>query len=155
MGATAARIRHSCIPHVRFHYVTHRRLVIIHTIKAIPTAKEMFSDDERATFDVTERRKGRLISDHGFLCICGACEPRTAFWQKSDDRRRGLAKAWAAVREAEQEDLTRGDDGTAVQTPYQREALSALEILLLKEGLVEVTLANTYKSMAKWAARHG
>jgi hypothetical protein len=35
------------------------------------------------------------------------------------------------------------------------EALTRLEGLLLKEGLVGVPLANTYRGMAKWAERKG
>jgi hypothetical protein len=126
-----------------------------HAIKAIPRGREVLGDYERDTFAIAARRKSKLVVHYGFVCKCEACEPRTDFWGKSDERRRSMADARAEVRKADKAYTRRPQQGEAVDLPDPSIALSKLEGLLAKEGIVGATLADTYKSMVKWAKRHG
>jgi hypothetical protein len=121
-------------------------------IRDIPRGKEVLSNYDEAIFEVSAKRQRKQMMYYGFRCGCEACVPRSEFWSRSDERRRGMFEALRVVHGCEKEFL---DGGKGEVVHGALEALIRLETLLVKEGLVGVPLANTYRSMAKWSERRG
>lgn len=162
MGVFASRVNHSCVPNVQFCYDERSNEMRFHAIRDIPRGKELCSNYDKAVFEVKSKRQRKQQIYYGFICRCEACEPKNEFWTRSDERRRAMYDAFRTVQGCEKELSTQGrrslEDGLAqtVPMPTVDEALGALvklEDLLLKECLAGVPLANTYRSLAKWAER--
>jgi len=151
VGAMSSRINHSCVPNVQFSYDEARRVMTFYAIRNIPRGKEIFSNYDKAVFETAAKRMRKQRLYYGFVCDCEACRPQTDFWVRSDDRRRAMGEATRELKELEinYEAGHREDVRTALDT------LARLEGLLMREGLVGLALANTYRSMAKWAERMG
>ena len=161
----ASRINHSCAPNATFSYLPHsashpKGLVQFHAIKSIPADREIVSCYEKNIFLTKEERQRRLLLDYGFRCDCEACMPETAFWEKSDERRKVMGQCVKATKKYERdwEGLKRRS-GTAVELEqlFKKaiDALVRLEGLLIKEGMLYTPLANTYRSLGKWGERIG
>jgi hypothetical protein len=134
-----------------------------HALKNIPAGKELLSTYEKNIFLPRDQRKRRLLMDYGFHCDCEACMPKTAFWEKSDQRRKTMGELVKRAKRAETEgDMKRHENAAAaVASELNKlveeaiDALTKLEDLLLREGLLYTPLANVYRSLAKWSARLG
>ncbi|ETI25174.1 hypothetical protein G647_04547 [Cladophialophora carrionii CBS 160.54] len=179
IGALSSRINHSCVPNVQFSYHAGMDEMRFFALRDIPRGREVWGNYEREVCHRVAERQRRQRMYYGFACACEACVPRTEFWARSDERRRGmydalgrvkgLEKRWAAEERGEER---REEEGVGQsENEYEKEkrkqkegaliviealdALTRLEGLLIKEGLVGVPLANTYRRMAKWAERKG
>ncbi|KAJ9611140.1 hypothetical protein H2200_004323 [Cladophialophora chaetospira] len=159
LGAMASRINHSCIPNVQFSYHEPSNKMRFFTIRDIARGKEVVSNYERTVTDVAAKRQRKQQMYYGFTCRCEACVPRSEFWEKSDERRKGMHDAIRTVQVCEKRFVDR--DAAIAQVERVEiatealEALAKLETLLSKESLVGVPLANAYRSMAKWEERKG
>ncbi|KIX00850.1 uncharacterized protein Z518_09915 [Rhinocladiella mackenziei CBS 650.93] len=160
IGAIVSRINHSCVPNVQFSYDGATDEIKFHAIRDMSRGKEVCSNYDKSVFEVTSKRQGKQQMHYGFVCQCEACEPKNEFWAKSDERRKGMYKALRVVQGCEKRySETRAHVGAGEKNDDGVDdalnALVKLERLLLKECLVGVPLANTYRSMAKWAERKG
>jgi hypothetical protein len=170
IGALSSRINHSCVPNVQFSYHEEKGEMRFFALRDIPRGREVCGSYEREVcLRAAERQRVQLMY-YGFVCSCEACAPRTEFWARSDERRRAMHDALGRVKRGEKR-LARSEKEKEKQQQQQEkkqqntertqivvealEALTRLEGLLLKEGLVGVPLANTYRGMAKWAERKG
>ena len=157
IGAISSRINHSCIPNVLFSYHEATNEMRFYALKDIPRGKEVCSNYDKSVFEIAAKRKRKQQMFYGFVCKCEACEPKSEFWAKSDERRKAMSEAVRAVQGCEKRfsavDAEQTRLGKAEATSEAIAALARLEGLLLKEGLVGIPLANTYRSMAKWAER--
>ncbi|OAG40213.1 hypothetical protein AYO21_05496 [Fonsecaea monophora] len=185
IGALSSRINHSCVPNVQFSFDEARNEMRFYAIRDIPRGKEVCSNYDKAVFEVAAKRQRKQQMYYGFVCRCEACDPKTEFWAKSDERRRDMYDAIRAVQWCEKK-LAVAESGAVAVTVVTSDRgqagagnsnaaavaaadagsvnvvvdealafLTKLESLLLKESLVGVPLANTYRSMAKWADRKG
>lgn len=159
LGAMASRINHSCIPNVQFSYHETSNEMRFFAIRDIPRGKEVVSNYDKAVFDVAARRQRKQQMYYGFMCTCEACVPRNEFWERSDERRKGMYEAIRTAQGCEKRFADASGETRLVEREETvnevLEALSRLEGLLLKECLVGVPLANVCRSMAKWAERKG
>ncbi|KIW11387.1 hypothetical protein PV08_10687 [Exophiala spinifera] len=169
VGVFASRINHGCVPNVQFCYDEPSNEMRFHAIRDIPRGKELCSNYDKAVFEVRSKRQRKQQIYYGFICRCEACEPKTEFWARSDERRMAMYDAFKIVQACEKEFLSLSarsgsldDCESAAQTVpgVSRDTADAalgtlvkLEELLLKECLAGVPLANTYRSLAKWAER--
>ena len=157
VGVLVSRINHNCVPNVQFCYDEACNEMRFHAIRDIPKGKEVCSNYDKAVFEVVGKRQRKQQMYYGFICRCEACEPKNEFWAKSDDRRKGMLEAFRTVQECEKqfftEDVKQDEKQSAVVEASN--ALVRLEGLLIKECLVGVPLANTYRSLAKWSERQG
>lgn len=161
IGLYASRINHSCIPNVQFSFDEENNLMLFHATKAIAAGKEILSNYDQTIFETSKKRQRLQNLHYGFLCTCEACEPKTEFWAKSDERRLEMIQARKDIREAERrydhalKSTTEDSNSEAVNadSSIPRESLITLTNLLIKEGLTGLTLANTYRSLAKWLKR--
>ncbi len=157
IGGFASRINHSCVPNVQFCYNEGTNQLEFRAIRDIPRGKEVCSNYDKAAFETKAKRQRKQQIYYGFVCKCEACEPKNEFWAKSDERRKDMYEAFKVLQGCDKK-FAEGD-GPEVevrQDAVVNEALSALarlEELLLKECHVGIPLANTYRSMAKWAER--
>ncbi|KIW75051.1 hypothetical protein Z517_11822 [Fonsecaea pedrosoi CBS 271.37] len=189
IGALSSRINHSCVPNVQFSFDEARNEMRFYAIRDIPRGKEVCSNYDKAVFEVAAKRQRKQQMYYGFVCRCEACDAKTEFWAKSDERRRDMCDAIRAVQWCEKK-LAAAESGAVAVTAMTSDKgqvgarariedskaaavaavdaesvnvvvdealafLTKLESLLLKESLVGVPLANTYRSMAKWAERKG
>ncbi|EXJ73364.1 uncharacterized protein A1O5_03124 [Cladophialophora psammophila CBS 110553] len=164
IGALSSRINHSCVPNLQFSYDANSNEMRFYAIRDISRGKEMCSNYDKVVFEVTAKRQRKQQMYYGFVCRCEACEPKNEFWAKSDERRMGMYDAIRAVQRCEKN--LSAESGTVISEEEQQarrvelaeealRSLARLEALLLKESLVGAPLANTYRSMAKWAERKG
>jgi SET domain len=163
IGVLSSRINHSCIPNICFAYTPPSPgcpsgRMTFHAVKNIPAGKELLSTYEKNIFLPRDQRKRRLLMDYGFHCDCEACVPKSAFWERSDQRRKTMGELVKTAKSVGSEWDKRRDE-TAAGLEKQRvvveaiELLTKLEELLLKEGLLYTPLANVYRSLAKWSNR--
>lgn len=153
IGAMASRINHSCVPNVLFSYHEATDEMRFYAIRDIPRGKEVSSNYDKSVFEVAAQRRRKQQMYYGFMCTCEACEPKTDFWAKSDERRRDMYDAVRVVQGCEKKFSNMGADvGIANEA---LDALVKLESLMIKEGLLGIPLANTYRSLAKWVERKG
>ncbi|KIW89126.1 uncharacterized protein Z519_09978 [Cladophialophora bantiana CBS 173.52] len=163
IGVLSSRFNHSCVPNLQFSYDEGSNEMRFYAIRDISRGKEMCSNYDKSVFEVTTKRQRKQQMYYGFVCRCEACEPKNEFWARSDERRMGMYDAIRAVQRCEKNlsagsDTVIGEEEQAGRVELAEEALRSLarlEGLLLKEGLVGAPLANTYRSMAKWAERKG
>ncbi|EXJ89869.1 hypothetical protein A1O3_02936 [Capronia epimyces CBS 606.96] len=184
IGAFCSRLNHSCVPNVQFSYDQASNEMRFRAIRDIPKGKEVCTNYDRGVFEVKAHRQQKQLIHYGFVCSCDACQPPTEFWAKSDDRRRAMYEAFRTVQACEKrfggggsrssggggssDGSSGGSRSSNGRTMKEKEsverravvnqaltALAKLEALLLKEGLVGLPLANTYRSLAKWAERKG
>ncbi|EXJ95766.1 hypothetical protein A1O1_00890 [Capronia coronata CBS 617.96] len=200
IGAFSSRFNHSCVPNVQFSYDETTNEMRFRAIRDIPRGKEVCTNYDKTVFEGAAKRRRKQQIYYGFVCACEACEPRTEFWARSDERRRGMYDAFRTVlgcekrytstititsthqqhvrgvrtatetamhgqhhslpKKYEAKDKSNGQDFESESECFSIvdeafAALAKLEALLLKEGLVGGPLANTYRSMAKWAERRG
>ncbi|KIW28225.1 uncharacterized protein PV07_07905 [Cladophialophora immunda] len=163
IGALSSRLNHSCVPNVQFSYDEGSNEMRFYAIRDISRGKELSSNYDKSVFEVAAKRRRKQQMYYGFVCRCEACEPKNEFWVKSDERRLAMYDAvravqWCERRLAAEGDAAMVDKAQVGEAELVEEALSSLtrlEGLLLKESLVGVPLANTYRSMAKWAERKG
>jgi hypothetical protein len=162
IGALASRINHSCIPNVSFSFIppstAHPKgQMRFYAIKAISKGKELLSNYDKNIFEGAAKRQQKYRLHYGFDCACEACVPRTEFWARSDERRRGMKEVVGEVKVLEREWLGVEVD-SSVGKELCRKAMAVLlrlEGLLMKEGLVAAPLANVYRSLGKWSERAG
>ncbi|KIY02885.1 uncharacterized protein Z520_01350 [Fonsecaea multimorphosa CBS 102226] len=163
IGALSSRLNHSCVPNVQFSYDEASNEMRFYAIRDISRGKEICSNYDKSVFEPAAKRRRKQQMYYGFVCRCEACEPKTEFWAKSDERRLGMYDAIRAVQWCDKK-LAAGNEEVVVEKAQAGEAefvqeawdsLTRLEGLLLKESLVGAPLANTYRSMAKWAERKG
>lgn len=123
--------------------------MVFRALRPIPRGREVLSNYD-SVFEGREARQKRQRMFYGFVCGCEACEvpSRSGFWARSDERRRGMVEARRVVRECERV----GGEGSCADACA---ALERLEGLLVKEGLVGLPLADTYRGLVKWAGRMG
>jgi hypothetical protein len=167
IGALASRINHSCVPNVQFSFSDNE--MRFHAIRDIPRGKELCSNYDKSVFEPAAKRQRKQQFYYGFVCRCEACSPKNEFWERSDERRKAMYDAFRTVQGCEkrynnsnhlaedQDPMTLLKDkklhGDAV-VDEALEALTRLEGLLLRECLMGgFPLANTYRSLAKWAER--
>ncbi|KIW43005.1 uncharacterized protein PV06_04158 [Exophiala oligosperma] len=154
VGPFASRINHGCVPNVQFCYDEKTDEMRFRAVRDIPRGKELCSNYDKAVSEVRTKRRRKQQIHYGFVCRCEACEPKTGFWARSDERRRAMYEALRVARACEKEcSSKRAPAPPTVVVDRAIEALVRLEELFLKEGLVGVPLANTRKSLAKWAER--
>ncbi|KAK4946011.1 hypothetical protein LTR10_014813 [Elasticomyces elasticus] len=157
LGLFASRFNHSCVPNAQFCYDERTNEMRFHAIRDIPRGKEVTSNYDKVVFESRAKRQRKQQIYYGFVCRCEACEPKTEFWARSDERRQAMYDAFRAVQACEHQfSAGNASNEQNTQQPVIYEALTALgklEELLLKESVVGVPLANTYRSMAKWAER--
>ncbi|KIV82627.1 hypothetical protein PV11_04724 [Exophiala sideris] len=157
LGLFASRFNHSCVPNAQFCYDERTNEMRFHAIRDIPRGKEVTSNYDKVVFESRAKRQRKQQIYYGFVCRCEACEPKTEFWARSDERRQAMYDAFRAVQACEHQfSAGNASNEQNTQQPVVDEALTALrklEELLLKESLVGVPLANTYRSMAKWVER--
>lgn len=162
IGALSSRINHSCVPNVSFSFqppspAHPRGQMRFYAIRAVARGKELLSNYDKGIFETAARRQQKYMLHYGFRCNCEACVPTTEFWGRSDERRRAMRGVVAEVKVFERR-WVKGGDGGGHGDGVVGEAVAALrtlEGLLVKEGLVAMSLANVYRSLAKWAERGG
>ncbi len=156
VGLLSSRINHSCVPNVQFWYDEVSDEMRFRAVRDIPRGRELCSSYDRSgAFETAVQRRRKLQIYYGFVCRCEACEPLTEFWARSDERRRDMHDVFRALQGWDRQ-FAEGKDKKLVVCAAALAALVKLEALLLKEGLVGgAALANTYRSMAKWAERGG
>ncbi|EXJ59997.1 hypothetical protein A1O7_04145 [Cladophialophora yegresii CBS 114405] len=166
IGALSSRINHSCVPNVQFSYHVAKGEMRFFAVRDIPRGREVCGNYERDVCHRVAERQRRQRLHYGFGCACEACVPRTEFWARSDERRRGMYDALGRVKGLEKrwgqkqgqgqeqgEGQSENENEKALIVMEALDTLARLEGLLIKEGLVGVPLANAYRRMAKWAGR--
>ncbi|KAK7900085.1 hypothetical protein LTR67_003831 [Exophiala xenobiotica] len=160
IGALASRINHSCVPNVQFCYNEGTNEMEFRAVRDIPGGKEVYSNYDKAVFEVKTKRRRKQQIYYGFVCKCEACEPKNEFWARSDERRKGMYEAFRVLQSCDEKFSEKGDGPAggegrqnAAVVNEALDALARLEELLLKECQVGIPLANAYRSMAKWAER--
>ncbi|KAI1620870.1 hypothetical protein EDD37DRAFT_653185 [Exophiala viscosa] len=158
IGLLPSRINHNCVPNAQFCYDERTNEMRFYAIRDIPRGKGVTSNYDKVVFESRARRQRKHQIYYGFVCRCDACEPKTEFWARSDERRQNMYEAFRTVQGCETQFVSAHNtsDRQNTQQHVIDEALTSLrklEELLLKESLVGVPLANTYRSMAKWAER--
>ena len=165
-GLNSSRINHSCLPNLSFSYVAPSQrhplgLIQFYAIKNISRGKELLSNYDKPVFETRQKRQPKHMLHYGFRCTCDACEPKSKFWERSDARRSEMTEAIREAKRLEKE-YEEPSEKKATATSSRDEAvatatsaLTRLAELLVKEGLTYKPLANTFRSLAKWAARDG
>jgi hypothetical protein len=151
IGELASRFNHSCLPNAQFSYHEETNEMRFHAIRDIPRGKEVFTNYFKNQFKAAAKRNGEQMMHYGFMCRCDACEPKTEFWARSDERRVEMQRCLSAAAKYEENFGGYGGDQQIVQAATA--TLERLEGLLRKEGLVGTPLVKVYRSLAKWTSR--
>jgi hypothetical protein len=151
VGELASRFNHSCLPNAQFSYHERTNEMRFYAIRDIPRGKEVFTNYFKNQFKAAAKRNGEQQMHYGFMCRCDACDPKTEFWARSDERRVEMQKCLSAAARYEEAFAGSSGDQEIVQAAIA--TLKKLEGLLRKERLVGTPLAKVYRSLAKWTER--
>ena len=87
----ASRLNHSCVPNAHFAWSSTSERLTVHAIENIPADQEILVNYRAGDYTKPrDERRRELFSDYGFNCTCRACNLRTNFAKKSEERRMKL-----------------------------------------------------------------
>lgn len=90
----------SCTPNVTAHWIQHEHRMEFRAVRDIPPWKELcISYDVNTLLYKKERRRKKILSGHGFICVCPICKQPASQAELSDNRRESI-RATIKKREA-------------------------------------------------------